>query len=190
VKATIAEPSVQRATTVRGPFRLRDARVVWIRPLQSEDASRLVDLCGRLSQGTLRRRFFRSVVRCDPLEAASLAAVDQVQRVALGVVAAPARDAPILAVGRFHAEDPERAEMALLVEDTYQHVGLGRLLLSQLLREASRRRVRVLEGHVLYDNRPMLQLLRTSGRPLEVRWDGGDVLSIQLSVHKRARSSA
>jgi hypothetical protein len=28
----------------------------------------------------------------------------------------------------------------------------------------------------------MLRLLRTSGQPLEVRWDGGDVLSVQLAV--------
>jgi hypothetical protein len=40
----------------------------------------------------------------------------------------------------------------------------------------------VLEGHVLYDNAPMLRLLRTSGQPLEVHWDGGDVLSVQLAV--------
>jgi hypothetical protein len=28
----------------------------------------------------------------------------------------------------------------------------------------------------------MLRLLRTSGQPLEVHWDGGDVLSVQLAV--------
>src|SRR5438034_1216301 len=59
---------------------------------------------------------------------------------------------------------------------------LVRLLLSRLLREAVQRRLRVLEGHVLYDNTPMLRLLRTSGQPLEVHWDGGDVLSVQLAV--------
>ena len=41
---------------------------------------------------------------------------------------------------------------------------------------------RVLEGYVLYDNAPMLRLLRTSGQPLEVHWDGGDVLSVKLAV--------
>jgi len=167
---------------IAGPVRLADGRLVRLRPLQAEDAPRLMDLCKRLSPSTLRRRFLRSVVRCDPLEAQRLAAVDQVQRVALVAVPDPADDPPIVAVGRFHGDGSEQAELGLLVDDAYQHLGLGRLLLSCLVREAARRRLRVLEGHVLYDNTPMLRLLRTSGRPLEVRWDGGDVLCVQLAV--------
>src|SRR3982074_121289 len=71
------------ADPVAGRFRLADGRLVRRRPLQAEDAPRLMDLCKRSSPSTLRRRFLRSVVRCDPLEAQRLAAVDQVQRVAL-----------------------------------------------------------------------------------------------------------
>jgi len=167
---------------VSGRFRLADGRLVRLRPLQAEDAARLMDLCKRLSPSTLRRRFLSSVVRCDPLEAQRLAAVDQVQRVALVAVPDPADDPPIVAVGRFHGDGSEQAELALVVDDAYQHVGLGRLLLSRLLREAVKRRLRVLEWHVLYDNTPMLGLLRTSGQALEVHWDGGDVLSVQLAV--------
>jgi acetyltransferase len=170
------------AYQIAGRFRLADGRLVWLRPLQAEDAPRLMDLCKRLSPSTLRRRFLRSVVRCDPLEAQRLAAVDQVQRVALVAVPDAAGDAPIVAVGRFHGDGSEQAELALLVDDAYQHVGLGRLLLSRLVREAVQRHLRVLEGHVLYDNAPMLRLLRTSGQPLEVHWDGGDVLSVELAV--------
>ena len=44
----------------------------------------------------------------------------------------------------------------------------------------------VLEGHVLYDNQPMLDLLRTSGHPVQVRCDGGDVLSVELDVGQPA----
>ena len=54
--------------------------------------------------------------------------------------------------------------------------------LSKEQRKLVQRRLRVLEGHVLYDNTPMLRLLRTSGQPLEVCWDGGGVLSVQLAV--------
>ena len=39
---------------------------------------------------------------------------------------------------------------------------------------------------VLYDNQPMLDLLRTSGHPVQVRCDGGDVLSVELDVGKPA----
>jgi len=183
VRGETTDVSQTGATSpIAGRFRLADGRLVRLRPLQAEDATRLMDLCKRLSPSTLRRRFLSSVVRCDPLEAQRLAAVDQVQRVALVAVPDPADDPPIVAVGRFHGDGSEQAELALVVDDAYQHVGLGRLLLSRLVREAVQRRLRVLEGHVLYDNTPMLRLLRTSGQPLEVRWDGGDVLSVQIAV--------
>jgi acetyltransferase len=179
----LRRPGAETATRgLVGPFGLADGRCVWLRPVTADDAPRLVDLCQRSSPLTLRRRFLRNVVRCSPLEARRLAAVDQVRRVALAAVPHPAADGPIVAVGRFHADGPERAEFALLVEDAYQHAGLGRLLLRHLLRQAARRRLRLLDGYVLYDNAPMLRLLRTSGHPLEVRWDAGDVLSVHLAV--------
>ncbi len=165
-----------------GPFRLADGRVVWLRLLRAEDAPRLTDLCHRLSPLSLRQRFLHSAVRCDALDVEGLAAVDQVQRVAVAAVADPASEGPILAVGRFHGDGSDRAEMALVVEDAYQHQGLGRLLLGWLVGEAARRGLRVLDGYVLYDNQPILRLLRSSGQPLEVNWDGGNVLSFKLDV--------
>jgi acetyltransferase len=167
---------------VAGPFRLADGRLVWLRRLRVDDAPRLVELCGRLSPLSLRRRFLHSVVRCEPELAERLAAVDQVQRVAVAAVPDPHVEGPILAVGRFNGDGSDRAEFALVVEDAYQHVGLGRLLLRWLIREAARRGLRALDGYVLYDNQPILGLLRTSGQPLEVNWDGGSVLSVRLGV--------
>ena len=80
------------------PVLLSDGRLVWVRPLCSEDAHRLIDLCQRLSPKTRRRRFLRATIMCTPSEAERLATVDQVQRVALAAVADSAPDAPIVAV--------------------------------------------------------------------------------------------
>jgi hypothetical protein len=52
--------------------------------------------------------------------------------VALAAVADPADGAPIVAVGRFHGDGGGRSELAVLVDDAHQHVGLGRLLLGRL----------------------------------------------------------
>ena len=79
--------------------------------------------------------------------------------------------------------DERRAELALLVEDAYQQLGIGRQLLARLLEEAARRALLVLHGYVLYGNQPILHLLRTSGHELKVEWHGGDVLAIELAVH-------
>ena len=108
----------------------------------------------------------------------------RIRRVAVAAVPDPSATNTIVAVGRFHSDGAERAELALLVEDGYQGNGLGRLLLERLLREARRRRLRVLAGHVLYGNAPILRLLRSLGLPLDVGWHGGDVLDFELSVSR------
>ncbi len=174
------------------PFhQLADGRRLFARPLRAEDAPRLIDLYQRLSPETIRRRFLRARPNFDPAEAVALASVDQVQRVAIAVVSSPSPAADIVAVGRFHrAPSGESAELSLLVEDAYQQLGLGRLLLRALLKEAARRGLRVLDGHVLFDNAPLLRLLRTSGRPLEVAWHGGDVLDFKLQVFPARRLAA
>jgi len=170
---------------------LPDGRRLFVRPLRADDAPRLVDLFKRLSPETIRRRFLRARTSCEPAEAEALAAVDQVRRVAIALVSGRAADADIVAVGRFHADaDDGTAELSLLVEDAYQHHGLGRRLLRELLVEAHRRRLRALDGYVLFDNAPLLHLLRTSGRPLEVAWHGGDVLDFKLQVEPALQHDA
>jgi acetyltransferase len=169
-----------------GPFRLHDGRVIWLRRVRADDASRLIELVRRLSPTSRQRRFLRDTLSCDRAEAERLANVDQVQQVAFAAVPDPNAPGPILAVGRFHGDGSARAELALLVEDAYQHVGLGRLLLKRLIGEAARRRLHVLDGYILHDNGPILRLLRSSGLPLEVDWYSGNVLSIKLHVRKPA----
>jgi GNAT superfamily N-acetyltransferase len=170
------------APVYSGPFGLSDGRSVWLRPVCAADAPALAALYHRLSPETIRRRFFQLRPTCDPAQAEDLAAVDQVRRVAFAVQAEPSPTANILGVGRFHGDGSERAELALLVEDGYQGFGIGRLLLERLLREAHRLRLHVLDGYVLHNNTRVLHLLRSSGRPLEVRWHGGDVVEIKLTV--------
>jgi GNAT superfamily N-acetyltransferase len=169
------------ATSSSGPFRLNDGRSIWLRPLRRDDASRLLDLRARLSAESVRRRFLRDRAACDPRDVEQLVDVDQVLRVAVAAVPQRNADGPILGVGRFHGDGSARAEFALLVEDAYQHIGLGRLLLGQLIAEARRRGLYALDGYTLFNNLPVLRLLRTSGQPLEVRYaGGGDVLEVEL----------
>src|SRR5467141_1183209 len=77
--------------------------------------------------------------------------------------------------------------MQNLLRDPLDLADAGRVWLSPLSFEAAfRQGLHVLEGHVLYDNQPMLDLLRTSGHPVQVRCDGGDVLSVELDVGQPA----
>ncbi len=182
---------VTAVKTRDGPILLTDGRVVWLRRLRPDDAPRLIELRARLSPETVRRRFLRARPNCDPREAEALAAVDQVRRVAFAAVPRGGADGPIVAVGRYHVDRGGRADLALVVEDAYQHVGLGRVLLSRLIADARRQGLEIFDGHVLIDNRPVLQLLRGSHQPLEVHYaGGGDVLEIHLDISSAATIAA
>src|SRR6266446_7949262 len=65
-----------------------------------------------------------------------------------------------ISVARYEpGEMPGTTEIAIVVEDGWQHRGLGSLLLDALLAAAERRNLRVFTADVLADNRPMLRVL-------------------------------
>jgi GNAT superfamily N-acetyltransferase len=62
---------------------------------------------------------------------------------------------------------PSRADFAVVVADRWQGVGIGRQLVSDLLALARAAGFRRMEGDVLSENRPMLQLLQRAGFRLQ-----------------------
>jgi GNAT superfamily N-acetyltransferase len=149
-------------TLVTQSFRLRDGRLVQLRPVVGEDAPRLSRLCERLSAESSRLRFFRAGRRLTPAEALALADIDHARNEA--IVALDGES--ISALGTLHQlGDQAQAELTLLVEDAYQGSGLGRHLLEVMIEAARERRYRVLLAETLPDNDRVVRLLETSGLP-------------------------
>jgi GNAT superfamily N-acetyltransferase len=144
--------------------RVRDGRRLTVRPIQREDAGLLIDFHERLSPQSRYLRFFSPVPHLSPKMAEYLAGVDFVDRFALVATSDEDGVERIVAVARFDiAPDDVVAEVALVVRDDYQGVGVGTAVFGRLLEMARARGVRRLTGNVLADNRHMLQLLRNHG---------------------------
>ena len=139
---------------------LKDGVVVRLRPIRPDDAPRLQTLHARLSAGTAYQRFFSIVKRLPSDWARAAATVDYHRRLAL-VVEAPARSEPeLIAVGRYDALDElATAEVAFVVQDSWQNRGLGTLLFDAILRAAVARSFRRFRASVLSDNPRMLDLI-------------------------------
>jgi GNAT superfamily N-acetyltransferase len=138
---------------------LRDGSVVSIRPILPDDAARLQEFHERLSRDTAYQRFFAIVKRLPPDWARVLATVDYRQRLAL-VIEAPAGSGPeLIAVGRYDAVGDDIAEVAFVVQDSWQNRGLGTILFEEILRAAAARSHRRFRAFVLADNRRMLDLI-------------------------------
>ena len=131
---------------------------VLTRPVRPDDESRFVRLWPRLSAETRYRRFHAPVHRFPMSFVRRLVVVDHDLREA--VVAEVGGE--VVGVARYDRlpGDLATAELAVVVEDAWQGVGLGRQLLTELLRLAAERGVRTLTATVQADNERMLGMLR------------------------------
>jgi GNAT superfamily N-acetyltransferase len=128
------------------------------RPVRPDDLNRFCALWSRLSPETIYRRFHSPVRRLPPAVAHHLVEVDHDRREALVAVVGD----DVVGVARYDRSpgDPTTAEFAVLVEDAWQGVGLGRQLLLEITELAARRGVRTVAASVQADNDRMLHLIR------------------------------
>ena len=130
---------------------------VTTRPVRPDDAPLFCRLWDRLSPETVYRRF-HAPLRCPPAEAHRLVEVDHDLREALVAVVG----GEVVGVARYDRSpaDPRTADVAVVVEDAWQGVGVGRQLLGELTELAARRGVRSFTADVQTDNDRMVGLVR------------------------------
>jgi GNAT superfamily N-acetyltransferase len=128
------------------------------RPVRPTDQTLFCRLWGRLSRESVYRRFHAPVHTLPEESVRRLVTVDHDLREAVVAVVG----GEVVGVARYDRplDDPSTAEIAVLVEDAWQGVGLGRQLLGELTALAARRGVRSLTATVQSDNAPALGLAR------------------------------
>jgi GNAT superfamily N-acetyltransferase len=104
--------------------------------------------------------------------------VDYVNRLALIVEDAGA----IVAVGRYDRyPEGTTAEVAFVVRDDYQHLGLGHRLLDALAAAAWERGITEFSAETLSTNRAMLSVFRHSGFPVTTTSEYNEV-SVRFAI--------
>src|SRR5712691_3263029 len=131
-----------------------------IRPIRPDDEAGLRALFDRLSPTTVFQRFFRVYAQLPDDWFEHFARVDYERRLAL-VAEVDSPDGPrLLGVARYEPTDTDGvAEVALVVEDSWQGQGLGRRLLEAILDAAATRGIHRFRADALSDNRRILRLL-------------------------------
>ena len=138
---------------------LRNGASVHLRPISPDDAPRLVALCHRLSSRTVYQRFF-SPRRLRLEEAHALANVDYRERMALVGEVDTGQEPELVGVARYGpAADAATADIGLVVEDGWQGLGLGPILLEALLQAGAQSGIHEFSADVLTENRRALRLL-------------------------------
>ena len=132
---------------------LSDGTRLTLRPIEGEDTERLMAMHRRLSPGTVRRRFFAMLPELAPTQAFRFTHVDGTDRAA---VVAVNEAGDLVGVARYDRfEGTGDAEVAVVVQDDYQHRGLGTALLTELTGYARAHGIERFVADVLMENSPM-----------------------------------
>ena len=139
---------------------LRDGARLGLRPIRPEDEERLMRFHDKLSGNTQYQRFFAVVRRLPPDWARALSNVDYQRRLALVAEHGDGPSPELVGVARYEPTgEPGTAEIAFVIQDSWQNRGLGTLMLDALLAAADARGVRRFRAYVLATNGRMIDLL-------------------------------
>lgn len=149
-----------------------------LRPIRSDDGAKLVAFHGRLSFDSIYRRYFSVHPELSDDEVLHLTQVDYVDRLALVVES----DDELIAIGRYErCPSTTTAEVAFVVRDDYQHLGLGHRLLDALAAAALVRNITTFTAETLTENHGMMSVFRHSRFPMTTSITDGQV-SVRLCI--------
>ncbi|GAB92277.1 bifunctional acetate--CoA ligase family protein/GNAT family N-acetyltransferase [Gordonia rhizosphera] len=164
------------------PGLLRDGRSILIRPATSDDVETVLQFYGRLSRRSVAMRTLGPVFTMNREATETFVNADHISRVVLLAML----DDNVIGMADYARSPTEidRADIAFTVEDAYQGMGLGGLLLEHLAAAARDRGIEVFEADVLAENLPMIRTLQSSGYLVEFG-DDSEIQHAELAVDPR-----
>ena len=167
-------------------IRLRDGSTLWLRELHRGNREKLQAFFSRCSPEAIRYRFMSSIRVLSGSLLDYLADPDGSRHVALIVTQQDGENERIVAEGRYVAlkEQPDAADIALLVADDMQRRGIATQLIRELNEIAWSHGVTHFRADVLADNRAMVSLLRKFYRPVSTTVNFG-VIHYELAIEGR-----
>ncbi len=143
---------------------MRDGTPVLLRPMRPEDEPLVSDFLGKCSEETIYFRYFRLIKRWTHEMLIRFTQNDYDREIGLMAITQPPGPEVMLGVSRLvMTADRSEAEFAVIVADPYQGKGLGPKLLEGVIRIARDNGVKHLQGDVLAQNQPMLEMVRRLG---------------------------
>jgi GNAT superfamily N-acetyltransferase len=160
---------------------IKDGRTLTLRPIRADDDEKLLAFHYRLSADSIYCRYFSFHAELSSDEVHHLTRVDYGTRLAL--VLEDGDD--LVGVARYERYPATTtAEVAFLVRDDYQHLGLGHRLFSSLAAAAWARGVTTFTAETLCRNHDMMSVFHHSGFPLTSSISAGQI-SVRMSIDPR-----
>jgi acetyltransferase len=140
---------------------LKDGAKLFFRPARAEDEDLYRRFFKRVSAEDMRRRFFSAVKDLDHVFIARLTQIDYAR--ACAIVAIDEAGDMAGGVRVMHDPDRTRGEYAILVRSDFKGRGLGWALMRAAIDYARAAGLKTIHGHVLAENRAMLDMCEALG---------------------------
>jgi RimJ/RimL family protein N-acetyltransferase len=164
--------------------RLPDGAPILIRPIRADDKRMLENGLRQLSDESVQRRFLTLKRSFSRAELRYLTEVDGRDHVALVAEYPGDPLRRLIAVGRFvrSQDDPDAAEVAIVVADDWHGRRLGSLMVDELAAEARRLGIRRFTATMASDNVAARRLFARLTRQVELHHVGGGVSELVLDL--------
>jgi len=166
---------------------LRDGREVVIRAIGPADREHLAGKLKELSSESFYRRMFSPKRALSDKELKNMTEVDFKDVVALIAVMREEGQDRIAGGGRYlrmGPTAPAHAEVAFLIDDTHQGLGIGSRIFRHLVAIARGAGITQFEADVLPSNEGMLRLFDRSGLPV-IRVLAGDIVHVTIDLNQK-----
>ncbi len=161
---------------------LKNGEGLFIKPALPEDLLLVTSFMKRISRESLRMRFMVSMSEVPADIIKELCSGDFTEKGCLLAISGEGGDKKVVGLGNYIAMDNERAaEIAFLIEDSYQRKGISTLLLERLAGLAAANGFIEFEAEILPDNQPMINVMKSSGFESHKVWNS-DTVHMELPV--------
>ena len=154
--------------------KLKTGKEVWVRPLKLTDEADMKEMFYALSERTIYNRFFSAIKSMPHDRLQPYLKLDYKSDMAIEARSSKLEDGKIVGIGRYIL-DPQTnyAEVAVLIQDDYQNIGLGSEMLNILIESARSNGIQGFVADVLSENKAMMSVFHSAFDTIESKFDDG-----------------
>lgn len=147
---------------------LRDGRTVLLRSIKPEDEPLWLEMFRNFSNESIRYRFFRAIKETSQDMRVKYCNIDYDREIAIIAELTEDGERKMIGVVRVPIEpDGKNGELALIVADPWQGLGLGSKLAEYMIEICKDKGLETLYGLILSDNTRAIRLVRKMGFKIE-----------------------
>jgi len=162
-------------------WKLRDGRTVLLRPIKPEDEPMWLEMFQRFSEESIRYRFFQIISETPHEVRVRYCNIDYDREIAIVAELTENGQRKILGVVRLNIEpNGKTGEIAFIVADPWQQLGLGSKMLDYMLEICKDRNLETVYGIMLPDNVRAINLMKKMGFTVQSEEDGAVKATLSL----------